>query len=571
MFRQALLDHPGGAGDQVGANALPDATPAGLIRSIGRWVIHPAIFAAYPILALFAQNAREVRVGVVATLILYAILGVAVTWLLFGLLMRDIRKAGLVASLAVLLFFTFERVREPANRIAAFLSQIWVTYAILDLDTIWIAIPEVILLGLFAGLVALFLKDSWKATAFLNVFAIVLAAMPVFQILSVKAPAAVPQPRHQAVPFALGSQPAGRSRPDIYYIILDGYARTDVMKALFDFDNSEFLARLERKGFYVARRSTANYCQTPLCLSSSLNSSYLDDLVKGLGNDQTELSDLIGNNNVMASLRPLGYKFVTFATGFDPTEHPEADLYLSPIAYISGFERMLIEMTPLRRIWVSDRWSDQYTLARRRILYLLDQLPDVARNPAPTFTLAHILCPHLPFIFDENGEDVSKRNVGFTLVGNDRVMGRFRDPEAFQRAYRSQAAFITQRIEHTIDRLLAESPEPPIIILQSDHGSELYLDMQDVQHTDLHERMSILNAYYFPSRNYGALYQEISPINSFRMVLNAYFGADMNLLPDRNFFSTWTDPYAFIDVTGTVRSAESKSSPEPPKPPPPDS
>ena len=78
------------------------------------------------------------------------------------------------------------------------------------------------------------------------------------------------------------------------------------MKSLFDFDNSAFLEHLERKGFFVARRSTANYCQTPLCLSSSLNATYLDELVKGLGNDQTELSDLIGKNNVVASLRPAG-------------------------------------------------------------------------------------------------------------------------------------------------------------------------------------------------------------------------------------------------------------------------
>ena len=37
-----------------------------------------------------------------------------------------------------------------------------------------------------------------------------------------------------------------------------------------------FLKRLEQKGFYVARRSTANYCQTPLSLSSSLNAVYLN-------------------------------------------------------------------------------------------------------------------------------------------------------------------------------------------------------------------------------------------------------------------------------------------------------
>ena len=51
-------------------------------------------------------------------LLFYAILGVSGTWLLFALLMRDIRKAGLVASLAVLPFFTFGHMREPANLIA---------------------------------------------------------------------------------------------------------------------------------------------------------------------------------------------------------------------------------------------------------------------------------------------------------------------------------------------------------------------------------------------------------------------------------------------------------------------
>jgi hypothetical protein len=331
------------------------------------------------------------------------------------------------------------------------------------------------------------------------------------------------------------------------------------MKALFDFDNSDFLERLERKGFYVARRGTANYCQTPLCLSASLNGVYLDDLVKGLGPDQTQLTDLIGKNNVLATLRPLGYKFVSFATGFDPTEHPEADRYLSPYPFSTGFQRMVLDTTPLRIFWPNPQEFDQFTQGRQRILYLLDHLPDVARDPAPTFTFAHLLCPHLPFLFGENGEDVALRNQHYVLHDRDKdVEGRFRQPDRFRQAYRLQSAFITRQIEQTIDRLLAASPQPPIIILQSDHGSELNLHAGDVNKTDHKERMSILNAYYFPGQRYEQLYDRISPVNSFRVVLNTFFGGRLELLPDRSYYSTWPEPYKFHDVTDLVRSPDAE-------------
>ena len=116
---------------------------------------------------------------------------------------------------------------------------------------------------------------------------------------------------------------AGR-RPDIYYIILDGYARSDVMSKLFGFDNEPFLKRLEQKGFYVARRSTANYCQTPLSLSSSLNAVYLNDLIPADSHDKEQLNRWTGDGSIVQTLRGLGYRFVTFATGFDETEHPNS-------------------------------------------------------------------------------------------------------------------------------------------------------------------------------------------------------------------------------------------------------
>jgi len=527
-----------------------------VIGSLRSWVVHPFLLAMYPILALFAQNAREVRAVELGALLGWAVSGSLAAWLLLALLLRDARKAGLVVSLGVVLFFTLGWVVAISEPAIDYLDTFWVGNLHGALDPRWVVLVEALLLGWFAFRVLPRFQDLSGLTAFLNLFAILVIAIPIVQAATIKAPA-VGRPPRRPVPFALGTPPPRSSLPDIYYIILDGYARTDVMKALFDFDNSAFLERLERKGFYIARRSTANYCQTPLCLSASLNGVYLDDLVKGLGPDQTQLTDLIGQNNVLATLRPLGYRFVSFSTGFDPTEHPEADRYLSPYPFSTGFQRMVLDTTPLRILWPNPDQFDQFTQGRQRILYLLDHLPDVARDPAPTFTLAHLLCPHLPFLFGENGEDVAIRHQAYVLGDRDKnPEGHFRDPDRFRRAYRSQSAYITKRIEQTLDRLLAASPEPPIIILQSDHGSELGLHVVDVNRTDHKERMSILNAYYFPGRRYQGLYDRISPVNSFRVVLNTFFGAHLELLPDRSYYSSWPEPYKFHDVTALVRSPD---------------
>jgi hypothetical protein len=566
MLQRTLLDHRLGARRGAGEDALsPAATGERLIGRLAGLPIYPPLLAIFPILALFAQNAREVRAVELIELLACAVLGAGAAWLVLGLVLKDAARAALVLAAAIVMFYALDRVIGLTEGILLYVSTFWIQKSEIKIAPLWIILPEAALLCGFAVVVRR-LDELRGVTRFLNLLAVIAVGLPAVQILTIKAPVAARQVR-QATPIALGTPLAPTPAPDIYYIILDGYARHDVMKSHFGFDNTGFLEHLERKGFYVARSSTANYCQTPLCLSSSLNATYLDDLVKGLGNDQTQLSDLIGNNNVLATLRPLGYQFVTFATGFEPTEHPEADRYLSPYPHSTEFQRMVIDMTPARVIWPDPRQMDRFRQARERINYLLDHLPDVARDPRPTFTFAHLLCPHPPIIFGPDGEDIGHEHEIYMFFRGDKVNGRFRAPEHFRRAYRDQAAYITRRIQETIDRILAESPEPPIIIVQSDHGSELNLDMEDVHNTDQPERMSVLNAYYFPGGRYEGLYQQISPVNSFRVVFNTFFGARLPLLPDRSFFSTWSDPYRFIDVTDSVRSDDPgdsrRAAPEP--------
>jgi len=99
-----------------------------------------------------------------------------------------------------------------------------------------------------------------------------------------------------------------------------------------------------------------------------------------------------------------------------------------------------------------------------------------------------------------------------------------------------------------INKIISDSPQPPIIILQADHGPGLYWFGFEYNKNTLKERMSILNAYYLPGSGDKKLYDEITPVNTFRIIFNHYFGTDLELLEDKSYFSTWYEPYKFIDV-----------------------
>lgn len=328
--------------------------------------------------------------------------------------------------------------------------------------------------------------------------------------------------------------------PDIYYIILDMYARADVLEGIYHLDNSEFLSYLAEKGFYVADKSRSNYPHTIHSLSSALNFMYLDHVPDQIGQGSKNFGPLmamIKNNKVFRHLRNFGYSILAFSSGYEITEIKDADIYMAPPGWHpSQFQNTLIDITPLA---IFQRTQDDFY--RERILYIFDHLVDATRIDSPAFVFAHISAPHPPYIFGANGEPVQSRPE------------RDYEYDEYVAAYTNQLTFINKRLQSAIEEILSQSPEPPIIILQADHGpnSGIYVSEPNRYFP---ERMSIFNAYYFPDQNYETLYEDITPVNTFRIVLNGYFGADYDLLEDRSYFSTWERPYSFTDVTDKVLS-----------------
>jgi hypothetical protein len=173
---------------------------------------------------------------------------------------------------------------------------------------------------------------------------------------------------------------------------------------------------------------------------------------------------------------------------------------------------------------------------------------------------AHILCPHLPFAFDENGGAVrAGASKGQVIFDDTLVRVGEANREGLVKAYRNQVRYANRRIEKAIADILARSSRPPIIILQSDHGSEMTLDPSHPSAEGIRERMSILNAYYVPQSIRARLYPSISPVNTFRLVLGQYFSEVGGLLADDSYYSTWETPYTFIPVNSILRTAAPKA------------
>ena len=109
------------------------------------------------------------------------------------------------------------------------------------------------------------------------------------------------------------------------------------------------------------------------------------------------------------------------------------------------------------------------------------------------------------------------------------------EPDDYVEYYTYQLDYLNQAILNTIDSILGKSKKPFVIIIQGDHGDEKYLDWNEPDAQGVHVRTAILNAIYFSDGDYELLYPSMTPVNTFRVVLNNWFGTQYPLLTDRAY------------------------------------
>lgn len=324
--------------------------------------------------------------------------------------------------------------------------------------------------------------------------------------------------------------------PDIYYIILDGYNRQDALNKYLEIDNSEFISFLKNTGFYIGNKSLANYATTRLSLYSSLNMSYFtDEQIKNGNLDLLSMNGIM-NPDIVNRLKKIGYDYHLVSSGTTITD-------TSPIAnYTHSFDWSLKHLPFSYSVEnESTRYFFSRTLLRELVpdiadqrLFLFKALENISnKHDAPKFTFCHMLLPHTPYVFDRNGKKSEIRNTTLTHMGNSS------NPIQDKEGYSEQIYFLNKRIKKTIEEIIKNSDRHPIIIIQGDHGSwnTAYSVNASSGIPEPEERMPILNAYYAPRDIKESLYETITPVNTFRVILNKILEENIEALDDASYFS----------------------------------
>jgi hypothetical protein len=487
------------------------------------WYFIP--LAAYPVLALLSHNISQVRYTAGIRPLIISVAAASFLFLLFRLAYRDWHRAAFATTAILVLFYTYGHVYDLLQNnkskipLPVWLGGLWLVLAILAL--VWAGRPRV---------------HFQNAALALNIVLLGLTLFAAGQVVrrSIPPVAQADQPVDPNAPIQALQITPGQTPPDIYYIILDSYGRSDLLKANFQYDNSAFLSDLEKSGFYIAECSQSNYPRTDISLGSSLNLDYLQNLNDRFipeNADRTQLWESILHSTVRYELENAGYKSVAFASGFAFTEITTADTYLSPSPVWSSmteFETLLLRTTPARHLedlGLVDLGQIDGQRYRDRTRLVFSSMEKLANMPGPKFVFIHLIPPHPLFVF---GPDGSSTNPDLFMDANG-----IYSQENYYKGYRNQVEYISKQMEKAVTTLLAGSATPPIIVIQGDHGPWLQTGSDEFK---------ILNAYYLPGHN-NLLYPTISPVNTFRLIFDTYLGADYPRLDDLSYASPV--PYVF--------------------------
>lgn len=489
--------------------------------SILKFSILPTLVGIYPTMFLYNNNVAILSMSSLRNMvILHLVIALSLYFLLLLFYKFEPVKASVAAGLFLIFFHTYGIIYNWLFK----LDQVQTEHYTL--------LPLIFLIGIYAGwfagrLRAAHLFSLWKSSV------LIIGLLIVFNLVRI-IPAELEKGKSfQAnTPVNLNTNtPADENHPDIYYIIFDEFAGFDVMREYWKYQEIDrFVNFLKNRGFFIAEKSHGSSRDTLHQLSTRLNYK-----VYPLSGDylETYFND-IADSQAARYLKSLGYTTVVFdetraSFAYPAKRSVHADYVfesdpgtsMSSGGLFDDFGILVANNTMLRAFSHVYEINNPVLEQHKDMLYFtMNRVANMKDIPSPRFVYIHLMLPHMPFMFDASGNYVDAK---FHANWN---------------YYLGNYIFATHVAETLVTDILADADpnRPPVIILQSDHGARNKVkgDPNSVGLQDYPEeyKTNIMFAMYMPGYDFSTVPQDIDPINTFPIVFNHLFDANIPLQQD---------------------------------------
>ncbi len=255
----------------------------------------------------------------------------------------------------------------------------------------------------------------------------------------------------------------------------------------------------ESKGFKVSYSSYSNSVSTPVAVDNLLNFGRISASTLKTGRS-------LPRPPLIEVFKKAGYKTVAGSQFY----RFDADLVDVPLASKEFPVSLSIGRAAMARsllVYGIYLRRNENEACRENSLSLLQQTRDIIKEPTqkPKFLFLHILLPHEPFVFDENGDPVAEGD-----------MHNWADP----RHYAGQVIFLSKLIDELTTAIITQDPQA-VVLLQSDHGARSFA------HIKFKEKRACLNCVYLGGNDVQI--EGLSPVNTLRLALNYALGLQLDI------------------------------------------
>lgn len=314
------------------------------------------------------------------------------------------------------------------------------------------------------------------------------------------------------------------TKPDIFFLLFDEYSNPGSLLEQYGYHNP-IDSLLTARGFHFQSHSRSNYNFTAFSMSSILNMTYIDGLKDPravTAEDYANCNILIRDNRLIRFLDQQGYEIVNYSV-FDLAGNPSmVDQSFLPLKTKLISDRTLFSRLNKDIGWLlMTRWPfnmlESNSIRRHRLnneLFAKKVKEEAARkSDKPRFVYGHFYMPHAPFFYNSKNE----------LKDESTIYNEFVNPKAPY--YLDYIPHSNKELLSIVDTIRAKSPNAAIIIM-SDHG------FREKDGKNYPQFFRNLNAVYFPDGDYRGLYDSISAVNQFRVILNKYYPGSFQTVAD---------------------------------------